>query len=160
MPDGTYSNTGGGLVRVTTANNWGFKNLGSCPLSYSGSVSLKMYNTSGESYLPRPSVTLTDGSVHYRTATLGNVLSGGAIVGFRGSTSIRWDDTAGTAGGALWAGAKVTVPYEFSYTAPDGSLHVGSYTLTYTMATFSAGVTPYTDLSTATSEEPPPTACS
>lgn len=97
--------------------------------------------------------------MHLGTTTLGHVASGGARVGFRASTSILWEGTAYTAGDDLWKGARVTVPYEFSYTAPNGALRVGSFTMSYTISRFSGVVTPFTDLKSVTQEEPPPTVC-
>lgn len=159
--DGTYSTTAGRVAPASTANNWGFKNQTSCPDAYRGSVTIKFHNRSGESYIPAPTITFPDGTTYTGAATLGNVLSGGAIAGFRGSTTFLWNDSQGSED-LDWNGAVVTAPYEFSYTAPDRSLQVGIMALTYTMRRYSGGVTAYTDIrstETAFNTQPPAETC-
>lgn len=134
----SFSTTGGGLIDATTANNFGLQS--NC--NYSGSVTFKVHNNSGESAIAAPTVTLTNGKSFTGAATLGNVSSGGAKVGFDQSTSIDWSGSNGTNSPASqWNGATVVIPMQFSYTAPDGSLHMCTLNLNYTMSGgLSAGV--------------------
>lgn len=129
-------------------------------IPYKGSVSIKLKNNSGQSYLPAPTLQLTDGTVYEGVATLGNVLSGGGLAGFRGSVAIQWINSRWSASDtSKWVGAIITIPYEFSYTSPDGSLRVGMMTTTLKMAGYSAGVQAYEVVGTSTQELPPASAC-
>ncbi|XNY99429.1 hypothetical protein ACL90Y_06485 [Micrococcus luteus] len=53
-----------------------------------------------------------------------------------------------------------TAPLTWENTSPNGTLCKGMYTLTYTMAGFSAGVTPYADLRAVSNEPVPASVCS
>ncbi|PKZ42343.1 hypothetical protein CYJ76_03370 [Kytococcus schroeteri] len=127
----TYSTTGGGsITRVNQANNIGLRS----DCNYTGSVTFKIHNNSGEAYIPAPTAQLADGREFTGAATLGNVLTGIAQVGWDSSFNIRWEDSAGTnVTPDPWEGALITVPMELSYTAPDGSVHTCMVALQYTL---------------------------
>lgn len=138
----TYSTTGGGLINATTANNFALQST----CNYTGSVSVYFYDPSTQlgSQVAPSTITLADGTTYQGRSTLGAIGSGIAQAGFDMSMSIQWQNSAGSNTPASnWQGATVTIPFDWYYTAPDGSLHHCSYTMTYTMGTgYSVGLAP------------------
>ncbi|GAA1354064.1 hypothetical protein [Falsarthrobacter nasiphocae] len=136
----SFSTTGGGLINATTANNFGLKST----CNYKGSVSVYFYDPStglGSKVAPA-TIRLADGTTFTGRATLGAIGSGIAQTGFDMSVSIQWQGSKGSNSPASrWTGALVTIPFDWYYTAPDGSLHSCRYALQYTMGTpYSVGV--------------------
>lgn len=129
----SYLQSFGNAAPAQTSNNFGLRS----DCGFRGSVTFKIHNNSAESDIDAPPVTLADGTVFSGAATLGNVLSGGAKVGFDSSVNISWGKASTgstkTANREKWRKAQVRIPMEFSYTAPDGSLHKTMLILVYTM---------------------------
>lgn len=129
----TFGNQFGGAANAQTSINLGLKST----CNYQGSVTFKMKNGSGESYITAPTLTLKNGKTYTGLATLGNVASGGAKVGFDLGGTIQWQNSLGTtdsANRAQWDGAVVAIPMEYDYTSPDGTTHSCLLTLSFSMS--------------------------
>ncbi|GAA1347084.1 hypothetical protein [Falsarthrobacter nasiphocae] len=158
LKDGlTYRNTHGRIEDAQTMQRFGLQWAnGPGQQGLKGSITFKFGNASGERYLPKPKVTLNNGQTLYGFVRAGNVMSGGALVGFNTLHRIEWQNAKHYAEGSrkgLWNGARVEFPMEFSYTL-NGKCRVCMLQVNYTMGSVREkdqpmrdySVTPYTGM--------------
>ncbi len=130
----SFSTTSGGVFNATTANNFTLK----ATCNYKGLVTTYFHTPSSQlgSQVPKPTARLADGTTYTGNTTLGQVGSGIAQTGWDLTVSIQWQNSKrSNSPASRWIGAVITIPFNWHYTAPNGTPHHCTYALQYTMGT-------------------------